>query len=381
MATIRGLFSSNDYESDIDKLDVRDVIFELQPSAAPFVTLLNKVNKRKAHNMTINWFEDDLISNYTQDNGGHTDVDIVIDVDDASIFQVGDVVKNLQTDECMLVTAVDDTSDTITVSRGWGDTAAATITDNDYLYRLTPAMKEGYNTPDSLVTVKTEKTNYLQIFSKAVKITETADKIDTYGGNRLDFERNKKAVELKRELESQLIWGEPKKDVSGSEPRYQTGGVYHFLGATAPELDMGSARLTESAFEGHLQDVFLYGTEKRVLFGGPRILSQITQFATPKQRIDPGVTTAYGLKVTRYVSANGIIDLVRDAHFTGPNAGKALILDPSELVYRYLQGMDWQLQLNKQPNNAHYKLDEYCGHVGLEIHHALMHGTIKGVTE
>jgi len=381
LATVRGLFSSSDYEAGIKKLDVRDVIFNLQKEEAPFVSILGKLNKQKAVDTTIYWFEDDLLGNYTQDNGGHTDSATVIDVDDASIFQIGDVVKNLSTDECMLVTAVDDTNNTITVKRGWGTTSAAAITDDDYLYKLTSAMVEGYNTPDSLVTSKVKKTNYIQIFSKAVKITETADKVDTYGGNRLAYERNKKAIELKREIESQLLWGEPKEDTSGSEPRRQTGGVYYFLGATAPSLDMGSSRLTESAFEGFLQDVFTYDSSDRLLFGGPRIMSQITQFATAKQRIDPGVTTNYGLKVTRYVSANGNIDLVADRHFIGPNAGKALVLNVNEIVYRYLQGMDWTLELNKQPNNAHYKLDEYCGHIALEIHHAEKHGIIKGVTE
>lgn len=381
MAIVRDLFGSKNYESGIKKLDVRDTIFQLQPDAAPFVTLLQKLPKIKAVDTTVKWFEDDLLGNYTQINhvGGYDGAATDLVVDDAGIFEIGDVAKVVSTNECMRVTGVNDSTQTITVVRGWGVQAGAVMTDDAYVYKLGSAQAEGWSPANSTVTAKVAKTNFLQIFSKSVQITETADNIAVYGGNRMDLERKKKGIELKREIESQFLFGEPKEDTTGTQNRWQTGGVYYFIKGTAPELNMNSAALTESAWEGFLKDLFLYGSSEKYFFTGPLILSQISQFATGKQRLEPGVTTTYGVKVNKYHSANGDVNLVKDLHFIGPFAGYGFGLDMDELVYRYLQGTDIQLKLKVQEKKAHYIMDEYFGHIGLEIHQAKQHGILYGV--
>jgi len=380
MAVIRGVFGSTNYEASIKKLDIRDTIFQLQPEVAPFVTLLQKLPKVKAVDTEVKWFEDDLLGNYTQVNGAvASTTQLYFVVDDESIFQEGEVIKNVTTGELMRITSIEAASHKLFVVRGWGTTGAVNLGDNDYIYKLGSAMTEGWTSPESLVTAKVAKSNYLQIFSKTITITETADNISVYGGNRRDFERKKKGVELKREIESQLLFGEPKEDTTGSQKRWQTGGVYYFIKGTAPELDMSSSALTESSWESFLKDLFLYGSSEKWVFTGPLILSQISQFATGKQRFEPGQTTTYGVKINKYHSANGDVNLVKDQHFIGPFAGYAFALDMDELVYRYLQNSDIQLKLNLQEKKDHYILDEYFGHIGLEIHHAKMHGILYGV--
>jgi len=380
MANVRGLFGSQSYEAGIKKLDVRDMIFELQPDAAPFVSVMKEISKAKAVDTTINWFEDDLLANYTQTSAAVASTTLTtIPLDATGHLQEGDIVKDLSTSEVMRVVSVNDTALTIEVVRGWGATAAQNIGLDDYIYKLGSAMVEGWSSPESLVTAKTKVFNYLQIFSKTVMITETADNIDVYGGNRRDFERRKKGVELKRDMESQFLFGEPKEDTTGAQKRWQTGGVWYFLKGTAPELDMNNAALTESAWEGFLKDAFQYGSSTKLFFAGPLILSQISGFAASKQRIDSGVTIKYGVKVTSYHSAVGDVDMIRDDHFVGPFAGYGFLLDIEELVYRYLQNMDIQLKLNLQAKKDHYIIDEYYGQIGLEIHNAKKHGLLYDV--
>lgn len=383
MPNVRGLVSSADLEAGIRKLDVRDFIFELEPEEAPFVSIMKKLSKNSCQDTEFHWFEDDLLGNYTQLNmAGNAAAGVVsLIVDDASIFQVNDVIKNVTTLECILITGVDDGSNTLTVKRGWGTTAAVQIDDDEYLYKLGSAQKEGYDSPESLITQKVKRSNYLQIFSKTVEITKTAAGIATYGGNRRDFERRKKGVELKRDMEAQFLFGEPKEDVTGAKPQRQTGGIYYFiaLGGAGATLDMATSALTESAFEGWLKDLFLYGSSERFIFGGPLFLSSVSQFATPKQRLEPGVETKYGIKVTRYVSAMGTVNLVLDKHFTGPYAGKALGLDVKNIIYRYLNGQDLTLRMDVQDKKSHYFMDEYEGTVGLEMHLSKLHGTVTGM--
>jgi hypothetical protein len=109
------------------------------------------------------------------------------------------------------------------------------------------------------------------------------------------------------------------------------------------------------------------------------ILSQISGFALGKQRLEPGVATKYGVKITTYHSANGDVNLVRDQHFIGPYAGMGILLDIDELVYRYLDGLDITLATNIQNEKDHYIMDEYSGVIGLEIHHAKKHGLLLNV--
>jgi hypothetical protein len=336
------------------------------------------MNKLKAVNTEFSWFEDDLLGNYTQANGGETTTSTGVTVDDGNMFQEGDIVMNETSGETMLITTVNSATE-LTVTRSYGTTSAATIADNAYIYKLGSAMQEGYTSPQALQRKKDKKTNYIQIFSKTVMLTETANAVDTYGGNRRNYERQNRAIELKREMESQLLWGEKNEDTSGAHPRRTTGGVYEFINANATTLDQSSTALTESAFEGWLKDVFLYSGDDRYLFCGPLVASQISQFASGKQRIDAGKTIKYGVKVNTYHSTMGDVHIVVDRHFITPHAGKGLLLDIKQLWYRYLQGLDWRLQLNQQNKKDHYLLDEFSVHCGLEIHNAKLHGILKGV--
>ena len=386
MANIRGPLDTNDYESGIKKLDVRDKIFELQPNETPFISILSKMSKLKAVDIEFAWFEDDLLGNYTTLGAAATTntAETYLTVASSAMLAEGDVLGLFsqnsdvaESEENVLVTGI--TSATrVEVKRGWGNTQAAHAS-SDYAYKLGNSMQEGYDAPESLVTAKSRKYNYVQLFSKTVMITDTAEQIETYGGNRRNFERRKVAIELKRELESQFLWGAKKIDTTGAHPRYQTDGVYSMMGTATNKLDMAGASLTESAWEGWLRQLFEYGGQDRFFFSGPLILSQISQFALAKQRIDSGITIEYGVKVRKYHSTLGDVNLVLDRHFNGPHAGKGIALDMNELVYRYLQNSDFTLALNIQPKNAHYKLDEYKGTVGLEMHHAELHGQVEYV--
>lgn len=379
-APIRGLLDTSKYEAGIKKLDVRDTIFQLQPEVTPFISVLSKMSKQKAVDTQISWFEDDLLGNYTTLTTQATSGITQLVVADATMFQPGDILVDCsnQPGECILVSSIDSATQ-ITVQRAFGVTAAATIHAGDYLYKLGSVMAEGYTTPESLITAKTKYSNYLQIFSKSVMITQTAAALATFGGNRRNFERNKVGVELKREIESQFLWGEPKEDLTGSQPRRAAGGIYYFLGTTAPFLDMSNAPLTESAWESHLKDVFTYSGDDRFAFMGPLPLSEISQFAAAKQRVEPGTTIVYGIRVKKYHSALGDVNLVLDRHFIGPHAGKILTIEPRQMVYRYLEGLDWTLDLNVQPPNAHYLQDEYSCTLSLEFHLAKLHGIVKNI--
>lgn len=382
MANIRTGLTTGSYESGIKKLDVRDFIFQLDPEEAPFVSLLSKVRKESCQDVAFTWFEDQAVGKYTQVNNGGAAYDentASIVVDDADIFQIGDLVKCVATGEVVRVTGVTVGTNTIAITRGFGSTAAAaaSVANNAYLYRIGQAMAEGYTVGNQLITTKSSKTNYIQIFSRPVQLTETADAVATYGGKRRNYERKKVGVELKKDIETQLLFGEPKLDTSG--PTYATGGVSYFMGAVSPALN-AAGTLHKDDFDGWLKDAMNYGSSEKWLFASPLILSQINAWADGYMWADPGEMKTWGVRFANYTSAFGTIRIVLNKNFVGPYAGQAFLLDMKELVYRYLEGLDLKLSTDLQPKNAHYLLDEYAGHLGLELHNAAKHARIYGVS-
>lgn len=385
MANIRTQLNTGLFENGIKKLDVRDFIFQLEPEEAPFVTLLSKVRKESCQDVAFTWLEDKAVGKWTQINNSgsaYTSGTTDLVVDDADIFQIGDVVKCVATGEMLRVTGVDPTGGAaqhIDVVRGFGTTAAHadSVANNAYLYRLGQSMAEGWTVGDQLITSKTFKTNYIQIFSRSVQLTDTANAIATYGGNRRNFERKKVGIELKKDIETQFLFGEPKLDATG--PRYQTGGVLHFMGSTSPALNAAGA-LHKDDFDGWLRDAMAYGSSTKFLFASPLVLAYINGWADAYMRTDPGAIKTWGVKYSTYTSPFGDINIVLNRNFLGPYAGQAILLDMKELVYRYLNGLDIKLATDLQPKNAHYLLDEYSGQIGLELHNAEKHARIYGVT-
>ena len=116
-------------------VDMSNEIALLQPSKTPLITILKQAmkNTRAASNPKFSWMEDDLKARWDAINNGagYNDAATSIVVDNGAYFIVGDVVKVPRTGEVLFVTAVN--TNTLTVTRGFGTTAAAALVDNDPL--------------------------------------------------------------------------------------------------------------------------------------------------------------------------------------------------------------------------------------------------------
>lgn len=100
-----------------------------------------------------------------------------------------DLIKVPRTGEVMLVTDHDASSTTITVVRGYGETAAAAFVANDPAVIIGSAFQEGSANTELLTkSTRTErKYNYTQIYRKSVEITQSLANSEMYGGNDRDY--------------------------------------------------------------------------------------------------------------------------------------------------------------------------------------------------
>jgi hypothetical protein len=156
----------------------REMMLLLFPNGEmPLTALLSKLASQGTDDPEFNWWEKGLPTQRTLINNGagYASGATSIVVDDGSIFKKGHVVMVERTGEIMFVTA-DPSTNTLTVSRGKGETAAAAIVDDDPLLIIGTVYEEGADSPNIVTYSPTKVFNYCQIFRTSLGQTRTAKK-------------------------------------------------------------------------------------------------------------------------------------------------------------------------------------------------------------
>lgn len=382
--------------------DVDDKIYILEPNESPltaFLTQIGKIGdgggkfrgtalqKRIVHNPEFTEYEDQYSGAWAQINnvGGYSDADVnlVVDNPGASIFTKYDLVKNARTGEIMRVTAVNYSTNTITVTRGAGSTAAAAINDDDWLLIIGPAFEEGSKSGDSNTTKLVKVTNYSQIFKTKFGVTLTADASKLYPAEvakDLKYLRAKYGIEHAKKIERAYWFGE-KKEVVGpdNKPLRLTGGILESINAAGNVQDEASSGLTESEFRNFLRDyAFKFGSSEKYFFCGNIVLGYLESFSAGKLQTVPGEKT-YGVEVRKYISSFGSLNIVRHPMFDKQYAGIGIIIDLSTIKHCPLNGRDTVLETNIQENDADEQVDQYKSEVGLQRTNFDKNALLKGV--
>jgi multiple sugar transport system permease protein len=131
--------------------DIAKKIMMYWPNRQQFMIMLMRMHKKITKSAKIFWYDDSPDPTWDKINkaAGYADDATDIVVDDASKFTVYDVIKITRTMEQCLITAIAYDTNTLTVTRAYGTTSAAAITDNDWILNLGNASKEASNAPDA----------------------------------------------------------------------------------------------------------------------------------------------------------------------------------------------------------------------------------------
>lgn len=385
MAEVQGLFSTGDVLSSRRKYSTSDKLWLSYVDLGQLAFLARNLQPKAVSDPKFRWFEQALPANYVTVNNasGYTSTDTSIVVDDSTPVRPGTVLKVISTGEQMRVTANDTSTNTITVSRGWGTTAAAAIADNSVLAVIGDANAEGASMPEAITREPVEKTNYTQIFREPLKLTETQAATDLYPGNN-DM-KSKRLMGLrvhKEKIEKAMLFGEPYEDTATtSTPIRATGGVEHFV--TTNVTNVGGA-LTETVFEGWVEDAFGKG-DRKLGFLSPLVSSAVSYWAKNKLRVAPKDKT-YGMKIVEWVSPHGDLKFVTEKLLKENSTwnGYSFIIDLDHIGYRYLAGnginRDTRLRPNRQAAGDDILAEEYLTECGLFLANEDFHAVMKGVT-
>lgn len=355
-------------------VDMSDKIAMLKPRTSPLTTITRKLAKKPAMNYKFEWMEDKYMSRWTQINnaGGYLAGATSVVVDDGSIIAVGDLIKIIRTAEILKVTAV--STNTLTVTRAYGETSAAAINDDDKVVILGNANLQGSGAPAEKYATLTAAYNYTQIFKTPFAVTNTLDATELYGMSELTRLQAHKGVEHAESVEYSFLFGERKLDTSGAQPLSTTRGILKFLAGGTNATQISKSTGTQKDLDGFFEKVFTNGSSKRVWFCSPGMITWVNQLAQGKVQIISASEQTFGLDIMRYQTPHGTMDMVLHQMLVNGYADYSFALDMEHVYYRPLKGRDTKLMTNIQNNDEDGRRDMYQTEAGLELRLPDVHG-------
>jgi hypothetical protein len=362
--------------------DASSKIISVDPSEALFTVLLLKMEKGETNSLRYDWWDNEIEASSTKINhaAGYAADATDIVVDDASLFLVKDIILNANTMEQMLVTAVTAATNTLTVTRGYGTVTAAAITDNDDIVWMLNAMEENSNAPDSRTSQPTYDYNLVQEIRTPFEGSwwSEGQKLKTAEKER-KRQTNIHMVQHRRGLERIFLFGQRKADAD--EKKQTMSGIYPYI-PSDNILDANtdySGYMTESGWESYCEQIFQYGSDRKLLAASSSLITALNGFASAKMISTDMGMKEFGVAINAWRSPHGTLGIVPSRALGGPFAGMGLVADMKYLKWRPFDGNDTKLVVNIQANDKHGYKDEIWTQGTLEVRGAKSHFLIKGV--
>jgi hypothetical protein len=355
--------------------DVADLVAINSPHETPLLDALGDP-ARSARSTVHEWLEDQLLPNTDAVSGGSGSS---LEVENPSRFRVGDQIRVEGQTEVMLVTAVDEGTSTLTVTRGYGGTDAGSFAEDDVIHILGNAALEGDTAGAARFTSRSRQNNYTQIFSASVEVSGSELAVRQLGlRDELDYQKNQRTRELLRDLENSIINGvAPSANPQGGTTvrrtmrgilsfiqtnRFEPGGVIP-SGTTLSEAQLNAAlKAIWSTSSGNVDLIVVGGTQKRA----------INQFIATNQRFSDRENFKQMINV--YESDFGVCRVVLSRNVP---SGTVLLLDSSRIEVVPLSGRSFHYKPLAVTGDKEAGL--VVGEYTLELRNESAHGVITGL--
>ena len=392
MATL-GLIGTGDFAANEAPGNWRQGILRRFPNgSAPLTAILSMLPSEKTSDYKYHWWVKPLPTQTVFVNlaAGYLSTDTTFVVDDSAagnpgiLFRRGHILQNQRTLEHMKVTSDQAAGTGVTVQRGYGETAAAAINDNDELRCVGNVNEQGGPVPSAILYPPTEKYNLTELFRSPLNVTGTA--MNTHLRTEpAKMQAKIEALELMSiEMEKAFLFGE-RYETTGpnGKPETTTRGIVPWVTADAVANNNAASAgsLDEAELLGYLEPMFRYGSTEKLALCGSTALNVLTRIAKSGSQLnmEPGAEKVYGIRLKRFVTAFGDLLLKMHPLFNEYADWRKLIivLDLRQIRYRYIR--DLQFLTNRQNPGDDAVIDEFLAECGLEVHHAESMGVISNV--
>lgn len=295
---------------------------------------------------------------------------------------LSDMIYNIDPTETPVVSAIG-------VGNGGGNTLFDWQTDSLEAPSNSNAKIEGEDASASALTPTTRLNNYMQISDKVYGVTGTAEALDSAGrGDELDYQRLKKGVELRKDVEAVLTGIYQAKAAGGDSAARKTGNFASYIktnvvvgsGGTAPTGDGTDVPVpvasvfSEAALQDSLQEAWQNGARPTQLFmpaALKRVANGFTGRADTVRTLDTDAVITANVDI--YVSEFGTLNMIpcRDI-----KSDMILGIDPEFACINYLR----QFETNPLAKLGDSEREQMLVEYGLEVKNEKAHFAMYGVT-
>lgn len=357
-----GIFNTSMQTTDSVRKSFSSLITRLAPNGgAPLFGITSMLKEETAYQFEHGYFSKTMVfPNIVSGAQISSDTTFTAVVDTATIIP-GMVLRNDRTFENILVNTVP-SGTTLTVTRGFGTVAAATVNAADKWYMIGNAYEEASLRPTAVSIAMVRITNYTQIFRNTWALSGTNAATEMIAGNgNIAESRAECALFHAVDIEKALIFGQKFLGTKNSQPIHTMDGVVNLVTTNAAGNVTtlgGTTNYTqlEAALDPSFNQVTdVQGPPERILFVGGvmrRILHSI--FRLNSTYFIEGATTSWGLQFDTFKIPRGRFNIVEHPLFnafgsTSSWAKMALSLDINSFMLAYMQGRKTQ---NKEFNTA-----------------------------
>jgi len=367
--------------------EIAEDVSDLVSLASPYETaLLDALGDpaRPARSTVHEWLEDSLLPNSSTINDStYTNVltDTTFVITHVDRFRVGDLIRIEGATEVMLVTIVDTGSSTLTVTRGYGASAASSLSNGAKVIILANAALEGADAAAARFTAQSRRINYTQIFSSTVEVSGSELAVKQLGvADELNYQKQQRTRELLRDLENSVINGRaPASSPEGSASVRRTmRGILSFVTTNVfvPSVSdfPEETALTEIQLNLALREVWQgsAGQVDTIVCGG-REKRMINNFLASSRRYTPQSDT-FRDNVSVYESDFGVCRIVMSRWMP---SGVVLLLDSSRIEVMPLSGRTFAYKPLARTGDR--ESGQVVGEYTLELRNENAHGVITGL--
>jgi hypothetical protein len=324
------------------------------------------IEKQGCKTRKFEWFTASPISIYFTATGGSA---ISVEVADTSTFATRDVVVNLTTLEVgIVITMTSTTAIAITAVGGTWSCAAG-----DVIALTMNAQEEGGSTYVSRTQEPSNNFNYLQEFRFAVEIANTARNSPDYAEDKVSRYKQDNMYLALRTMDNGLMLGKKATSevtavtIGSAMNMYTTRGLMDFSQVT---IDCGGTLTYDrwnTEFSTQLPNT-LDPDDELVMISGSAIAAKQQNWVDQKFMLTEQEVDVFGTKASKFRCGPYLIKtLTSDLFNHGPLANQAVVFRTKDLKYRFMDGMDLQVNENIQSPSAHSRADELTGVIGLEV--------------
>lgn len=379
---------------------IRDNWF-INGEVAPLCALLRGRGRiEKETNQKFEWLEQRIdkiqfkiqVPTTPADPATATELTVYTTEDVVSFLDTTSIIKDVETKEQMRVTKIDGKK--ITVIRGFGTTAKTAILgditkpaegntpavrgNTATFLNLSRAFPEGSYAPEGTILIKTDNNNYSQVFRDTVDITRN-DMISPRYGDDGDLRKRRRTEVFKlhqRAIEHQLLFGEPKQDLSGTKPLYVTGGLLHFIQSNVETIDDASKFGPGSINDimGLMADMGSDGD--KVLMAGSGFLGKLDANAISVFGGAAGRSFKdYGVTINQITTRYGDLNIVYNPVLSAVQPNMGIFIDMSNIMLHIIK--DTTLDTNIEISGYDGIIDTYLTDLGLEVSNEERHAILN----